>query len=119
MSDWVNNVDPFDRTCPSRGLLHSVGDKWAILVILSLDGQELRFNEIERLVDGISPKMLTQRLNTLVGDGLLKRTPYEENPPRVVYELTTLGMSLLPVAYQLVGWVIDNMAEVAERRQSL
>lgn len=116
MKDWVREADPFDRTCPSRGLLATLSDKWSILIILSLDGQQLRYGEIEQAVDGISPKMLTQRLRMLVDDGFLVRWEFEEIPPRVAYELTELGRSLLPVFYPLIGWLIDHTRDVEEHR---
>lgn len=110
--DWAGRYDPFDRTCPSRLLLDSVGDKWAILIVLALADGPLRYRRIVQAVDGISEKMLTQRLRTMSGDGLLARWAYEEVPPRVEYELTDLGRSLLPVAEALVDWVADNYATV-------
>lgn len=106
--DWTRRYDPFDRTCPSRGLLNSVGDKWAILIVLSLADGPLRYGRIEQVVDGISQKMLSQRLRTMTEDGLIGRWAYEEVPPRVEYELTDLGRSLLPVAQALVDWVADH-----------
>lgn len=117
MYHWARDVDPFDRTCPSRGLLASLADKWSILIIVSLDGQELRYSDLDHAVDGISPKMLTQRLHSLVDDGLVRRVAHDEIPPRVVYSLTDLGASLLPVFYPLVGWLIEHTAEVEEYRE--
>jgi DNA-binding HxlR family transcriptional regulator len=115
--DWAGSHDPFDRTCPSRTLLDSVGDKWTILIILSLEDGPLRYRRIEEAVDGISQKMLSQRLRTMTGDGLIARWAYEEVPPRVEYELTDLGRSLLPVAQALVDWVADHYAAVAQHHR--
>lgn len=113
---WARRYDPFDRTCPSRELLQTVGDKWTILIILALEDHPLRYRQIEEAVDGISQKMLSLRLRQLVDDGLISRWAYEEIPPRVEYELTDLGRGLLPVAQALVDWVADHYARVAERR---
>ncbi|WP_156228471.1 winged helix-turn-helix transcriptional regulator [Corynebacterium comes] len=110
--DWAGRYDPFDRTCPSRGLLNSVGDKWTILIVLSLADGPLRYGRIVEVVDGISQKMLSQRLRTMADDGLIARRAFEEIPPRVEYGLTELGRSLLPVAQALVDWVADNYATV-------
>lgn len=118
MEDWVRDADPFDRTCPSRALLASLGDKWSILIILSLDGEQLRYGELEQAVDGISPKMLTQRLRRLVDDGILVRWEFDEVPPHVAYELTDLGRSLLPVFYPFIGWLIDHTRDVEEHHGS-
>lgn len=110
--DW----DPFSRTCPSRRLLDSIGDKWAILILLALEGRPLRYGEIEHAVDGISQKMLSQRLRTLAFDGLVSRTAHTEIPPRVVYELTDLGRSALPALRGLYDWTVANMSRIEEHR---
>ncbi len=101
MEDWVRDADPFDRTCPSRALLASLGDKWSILIILSLDGEQLRYGELEQAVDGI-----------------LVRWEFDEVPPHVAYELTDLGRSLPPVFYPFIGWLIDHTRDVEEHRGS-
>ena len=77
----------------------------------------LRYGRIEETVDGISQKMLSQRLRRMTEDGLIARWAYEEIPPRVEYELTDLGRSLLPVAQALVDWVADNYATVEEHHR--
>ncbi|RNE49461.1 winged helix-turn-helix transcriptional regulator [Corynebacterium alimapuense] len=119
MSDGASGFDPFDRDCPSRGLLHTIGDKWVILIIVALESSPLRYGEIERKVDGISPKMLSIWLHALVNDGLIRRTAHDEIPPRVVYELTALGHTLLPLAQASVDWASENMKLVAEHRRVL
>ena len=108
--------DPFARTCPSRRLLDSIGDKWAILILLALEHRAMRYGEIEHIVDGISQKMLSQRLRTLAADGLISRTAHSEIPPRVVYELTDLGRSALPALHGLYAWTVANMSRIAEHR---
>ncbi len=118
MDDWVRDADPFDRTCPSRRLLARLADKWTILIILALDGEQLRYRELEQAVDGISPKMLTHRLRMLVDDGLIARWSFDAVPPHVAYELTDSGRSLLPVFYPFIGWLIDHTWDVEEHRDS-
>ncbi len=110
--DW----DPFSRACPSRRLLDSIGDKWAILILLTLEDRALRYGEIEHAVDGISQKMLSQRLRTLTADGLVSRTAHTEIPPRVVYDLTDLGRSALPVLRGLYDWTVRNMSRIEKHR---
>ncbi|MBF5067698.1 helix-turn-helix transcriptional regulator, partial [Salmonella enterica subsp. enterica serovar Istanbul] len=80
-----------------RELLTKVGDKWTIFVILSLDllGGRARFSELERSVPGISQRMLSTTLKNLERDGLVIRELFPEVPPRVEYEITDLGKSLL------------------------
>ena len=85
-------------------VLSQVGDKWTILVVgvLSLDSS--RFNALQRAVPGISHRMLTQTLRTLERDGLVRRTAFAEIPPRVEYNLTTLGRSLTKPLAHLAEW---------------
>jgi DNA-binding HxlR family transcriptional regulator len=77
-----------------RSLLALVGNKWSMMIIVTLGNSPLRFNEIKRAVGGISQRMLTITLRGLERDGLVTRTPFATIPPRVDYELTALGHSL-------------------------
>jgi DNA-binding HxlR family transcriptional regulator len=100
-----------------RELLTRLGDKWSIFLILSLaklPGQRARFSEIERDIPGISQRMLTMTLRHLERDGLVKRELFPEVPPRVEYELTPLGTSLLQPMQCLVDWVTTNWEDVKE-----
>jgi DNA-binding HxlR family transcriptional regulator len=76
----------------------------------------LRFNEIHKYLETISQKMLTVTLKTLEADGLVKRTVYPQIPPKVEYELTDRGKTLLPHLHGLVSWANENMAEIRESR---
>jgi DNA-binding HxlR family transcriptional regulator len=80
-----------------RELLTKVGDKWTIFIVLSLDllGGRARFSELDRAVPGISQRMLSSTLKNLERDGLIVRELFPEVPPRVEYEITDLGKSLL------------------------
>jgi DNA-binding HxlR family transcriptional regulator len=77
----------------------------------------LRFNEIWGSIQTISQKMLTVTLKTLEADGLVKRTVYPQIPPKVEYELTARGKTLLPHLHALVGWANENMVEIKESRE--
>ncbi|MDN6324956.1 MAG: helix-turn-helix transcriptional regulator, partial [Corynebacterium sp.] len=88
--------NPAARDCPSRDLFSTVGDRWNMLILLSLEHGPLRNGQIQTAVDGISVRVLSQRLSALAADGLVTRTAFPEIPPRVVYELTDLGRSALP-----------------------
>jgi DNA-binding HxlR family transcriptional regulator len=101
-----------------RDVLSRVGDKWSLLVIGTLDGGPLRFTELQRRVDGISHRMLTQTLRSLERDGLVTRTSYPEIPPRVEYATTALGRSLAEPALHLVTWAADNHEEIASARDA-
>ena len=105
--------DPYDRNCPSRRLLDRIGDRWTVLIvgILAEEGP-IRFGELARRVDGISQKMLTQTLRGLERDGLAKRTVYAEVPPRVVYELSPTGRSLIEPLTALTAWATTHMTDV-------
>ena len=84
----------YSSTCPTRQVLDRIADKWTALVIGALEDGPQRFSQIQRRIDGISQKMLTQTLRSLERDGLIERHVYAEVPPRVVYTLTPLGKTL-------------------------
>ncbi|MFC0672648.1 winged helix-turn-helix transcriptional regulator [Brachybacterium hainanense] len=109
--------DPYQRGCPSRRLLDRIGDRWTVLVILTLREGPRRFSEIRRRIDGVSQKMLTQTLRALERDGLVTRTVHPEVPPRVVYELTALGRSLIGPLDGLLGWATANLPEVEDAQE--
>lgn len=109
---------PYRRDCASRALLDTIGDKWTILILTTLGRGEVRYSQIEKAVAGISQKMLSARLSTLVADGLVIRTAFVETPPRVTYQLSPLGRSALPMLHALVDWTVDHMTAVAEHRAS-
>lgn len=99
-----------------RALLTKIGDKWTIFVILSLDllGGRARFSELERSIPGISQRMLSTTLKNLERDGLVIRELFPEVPPRVEYEITALGKSLLRPTQGLVDWAKENWEQVRE-----
>lgn len=94
-----------------------VGDKWSVLVVNSLGGGKQRFSVIKRTVEGISQKMLTVTLRALERDGYITRTVYPTVPPRVEYELTTLGFDLLEPISALGQWAIDHHDRVRDARR--
>ena len=99
-----------------RELLTKIGDKWTIFLVLSLDllGGRARFSELERAVPGISQRMLSSTLKNLERDGLVIRELFPEVPPRVEYEITDLGKSLLRPTQRLVDWAKANWEQVRE-----
>lgn len=103
--------------CPIRNVLERFGDKWSLLVLMLLEeGQVLRFSEINSYIRTISQKMLTVTLKTLEADGLVKRTVYPQIPPKVEYELTPMGKSLLPHLHELAKWAVENMEQIKVSR---
>jgi DNA-binding HxlR family transcriptional regulator len=99
-----------------RELLTKIGDKWTIFLILSLDllGGRARFSALESAVPGISQRMLSLTLKNLERDGLVVRELFPEVPPRVEYEMTDLGKSLLRPTQGLVDWAKANWDKVRE-----
>jgi DNA-binding HxlR family transcriptional regulator len=98
-------------------VLSRVGDKWTILVVSELGHGRKRFNEIRRALGSISQRMLTLTLRGLERDGLVTRTVFPTVPPRVDYELTKLGRSLLEPVSGIGLWARQNRAAIAESRQ--
>ena len=93
------------RNCPIRDVLDRIGDRWSVLVLVTLrDVELLRFSELRRALGDISQRMLAQTVRHLEEDGLLERTVHPTVPPRVDYELTDLGRSLEPVLIAMRDW---------------
>ena len=106
----------YAKDCASRQLLDRIGDTWSVLIVGILGGGPLRYTELARRVEGISPKMLTQTLRGLERDGLIIRTVHAVVPPRVDYELTDLGRSLLGLVAQLEAWAEGHINDVQAAR---
>lgn len=99
--------------CPAvREVLNRVGDKWSVLVVALLGDGKKRFSVLRRSIEGISQRMLTLTLKGLERDGLITRTLYPTIPPRVEYELTKLGHSLLKPIRQLGDWAAQNRERI-------
>ncbi|MGW0485476.1 winged helix-turn-helix transcriptional regulator [Nonomuraea sp. NPDC003214] len=102
--------------CEVRQILDRVADKWSLLVIALLDRRSLRFSELRRMIDGVSQRMLTRTLRHLERDGLVSRTVHPTVPPRVDYELTSLGATLHSTIRELVTWTESHQNEIATAR---
>ena len=97
-------------------VLARIGDKWSVLIIVLLGDGPKRFNEIKRMVGGISQRMLTLTLRGLERDGLVKRTQFPTIPPRVDYELTQLGRSLWDAVKPLGEWAQGHVRHITKAR---
>lgn len=97
-------------------ILSRIGDKWTVLVVSMLGNGPMRFNELRREIGGVSQRMLTLTLRGLERDGLVTRTVYPTVPPRVDYELTELGKTLLEPIVGVAAWARANRAKIAEAR---
>src|SRR3954471_15911220 len=95
-------------------VLARIGDKWSVLIVSRLGNGPMRFNELKRDIGGISQRMLTLTLRGLERDGLITRAVFPAVPPRVDYELTTLGRSLLVPVSALGDWARKNRVRIGE-----
>lgn len=117
-ADVYSQSDVYSKDCPSRQVLDRIGDTWSVLIVGSLAGGPLRYTELSRRIEGVSPKMLTQTLRGLERDGLLARTVHAVVPPRVDYELTDLGRSLLGLVSALERWAETHIGDVITARET-
>ena len=101
-----------------REVLDRIGDKWSVLIISTLNGGVLRYSDLQASIPAISQRMLTQTLKHLEYDGLITRTAYPEVPPRVEYELTSLGGSLMEAVTAMAAWAVAHHSEVARHRET-
>jgi len=99
-----------------RNVLERIGDKWSVVVICQLADTTRRFNELRRMSEPITQRMLSATLRGLERDGMVTRTVYDTKPPRVDYALTPRGFSLLEVVRALAGWAEDNAAGILDSR---
>ncbi|HBN64822.1 helix-turn-helix domain-containing protein [Duncaniella dubosii] len=101
-------------TCPMRNVIAHFANKWSMLLLVILDEfGVMRFNELSRAIPDISPKVLSGHLKTLEAIGLVKRVLYAEVPPRVEYDLTGLGMTLIPILDELSEWGREHLDDVS------
>ena len=110
-----NLHEPEDCRAVSE-VLSRVGDKWTVLVVWTLGDRPKRFNELRKALGSISQRMLTLTLRALERDGLVTRTVFPTIPPRVDYELTRLGRSLLDPVSELGLWARKNRTAIQDAR---
>ena len=108
--------------CPTAcksvsGVLSRIGDKWSVLIVMLLGDEPKRFNELRRLIGGISQRMLTLTLRGLERDGLVTRTVFPTVPPRVDYQLTELGRSLRGPVHALGLWAFAHTGAIEDARR--
>ncbi|EIV18085.1 marR family transcriptional regulator [Mycobacteroides abscessus subsp. bolletii 2B-1231] len=116
MDDWWGNL--FDTQCPTRIVLDRIGDKWTVLVVAALADGPMRFTALRDRIGGVTGKVLTSTLRSMLRDGLVKRTAYVTVPPKVEYELTELGLSLREPIDQLRTWAERNVAHIVRNREA-
>ena len=97
--------------CPVATAVSLIGGKWKLLIIRNLKERPWRFNELQRDIEGISQKVLTDSLRQMIDNGLVYRHDYQEIPPKVEYGLTELGKEMLPI--------IDALADFGNYYKSI
>jgi DNA-binding HxlR family transcriptional regulator len=107
----------YAATCPTRLVLDRVADKWAVLILGSLRDEPVRFNELRRMIQGISQKMLSQTLKSLERDGLVKRKATPTVPVTVEYSITPLGRTLSATVDSLRVWAETHIDKVLQAQQ--
>ena len=90
--------------CPVATTVSLIGSKWKLLIMRNLLVRPWRFNELQKYLDGISQKVLTDSLRSMEADGIITRTVYPEVPPRVEYALSELGESMRPIIKSMENW---------------
>ena len=111
--------DPSSPVCRTIStLLSRIGDKWTVLVVQTLGEGSKRFNELRREIPSVSQRMLTLTLRNLERDGIVSRTVTPSMPPRVDYELTALGHSLLKPITALTEWALEHIEQIHQAQAS-
>ncbi|NJK77077.1 MAG: helix-turn-helix transcriptional regulator [Oscillatoriales cyanobacterium RU_3_3] len=95
--------------CPVERTLEVIGGRWEVLILRELFQGVKRFNELQRAVNGITQKMLTQQLREMESDGIVHREIYLQVPPKVEYSLTPLGKSLKPIIDSMHEWGVQHI----------
>lgn len=121
-----NAMSRYEKTClirgdggrAIRGILDRIGDKWTLLVVTTLHGERMRFGMLQQRIPGISQRMLTLTLRHLERDGLVGRTVHAEVPPRVEYELTATGRTLIEPAVTLAEWAVEHNPGIERSQQA-
>jgi DNA-binding HxlR family transcriptional regulator len=106
MSLNFSNNNP--EQCPAETTLKLMSGRWKLLILISVFDEVKRFGQLQKELEGISQKVLTQQLRELESDGLIHREVYPEIPPKVEYSLTTFGETVKPIIWQMHQWGIGK-----------
>lgn len=104
------------QACPIASSINIFGGKWKPEILYFINIQPRRFNELRRLIPPVTQRMLTQQLRELERDGIVNRKQYLEIPPKVVYSMTELGNTLIPIFKELEKWTNNNINKVEKAR---
>ncbi len=106
-------------TCEVETTLNVIDGRWKVLIIRELIAGVKRFGELQRALNGITQKMLTQQLREMEEDGIIHREVYPQIPPKVEYSLTPLGESLKPILCAMHEWGVKHSSHIDEKRDGL
>lgn len=105
-------------TCPIRNIVSRFGDKWSLLVLLTISASGvMRYSEIEKAIPDVSSRVLSGTLKTLEQDNLVFRKVYPVVPPKVEYSLTETGESLMPIVLSLTAWAKEHFDTIMSHRK--
>lgn len=107
----------YQQHCPARLFFEKIADKWVLLILNKLEQETQHFNLLKKSIQGISPKVLSQKLKMLERDGFIERKVQNTSPIRVDYSLTSLGLEIAKMAYQLKDWAEQNIEEIILAQQ--
>ncbi len=116
MNDYLK-YNVYNQCCPARLFFEKIADKWVLLILYLLESQPLHFNLLKKSIEGISPKVLSQKLKMLERDGFITRHVQPTSPVRVDYQLTELGREVSRTAYLLKDWAENNIEQVLHAQQ--
>lgn len=102
--------------CPVEAALEIVGGKWKGVILFHLRDDVRRFNELRRLIPGVSQRMLTKQLRELEADQIIHREIYRQIPPKVEYSLTNFGRTLTPTLVSLQEWGVEYLEKISDLR---
>ncbi|MDR1794828.1 MAG: helix-turn-helix transcriptional regulator [Erysipelotrichaceae bacterium] len=117
----MNQAKPEKGRCPVEATLALINGKWKLLILKALSQGPVRYLQLERTVERISAKVLTQQLREMEADGLISRTIYPEIPPRVEYALTEMGVSIFTIFGEMRRWGLlqqDQLGTVCRQCQN-
>lgn len=109
--------DIYQQHCPARLFFEKIADKWVLMIINVLARETQHFNLLKKSIQGISPKVLSQKLKMLERDGFIERQVQDTAPIQVDYSLTPLGLEVAEMAYQLKDWAESNIEQVIYAQQ--
>ncbi|MBK0064022.1 MULTISPECIES: winged helix-turn-helix transcriptional regulator [unclassified Acinetobacter] len=116
--DCAFNYNVYSQHCPARLFFEKIADKWVLLILNVLEEQPIHFNLLKKKIEGISPKVLSQKLKILERDGFIIRQVQDTAPIRVEYRLTDLGRDVSKTALQLKGWAETHIEAVLKAQKN-